>query len=142
MPQVKQGDTVKFHYRGTLDDGLVFDSSHGGDPEEVKVGDGQIMPMIEAALIGMAAGETKTFTITPDDAYGPRNEELVMAIERTRFPDGIELQVGESFQTEDEDGQSINLTVVAFTDDNVTVDLNHPLAGATLNLEIQVLEVV
>ena len=142
MPQVKQGDTVKFHYCGALDDGSVFDSSHGGDPEEVKVGDGQIMPIIEVALIGMAEGETKTFTIAPDDAFGPRNEELVMAIERTRFPDEIELQVGESFQTEDEDGQSINLTVVAFTDDNVTVDLNHPLAGATLNLEIQVLEVV
>ena len=142
MSQVKQGDTVKFHYRGTFDDGSEFDSSHGGDPEEVKVGDGQIMPQIEAALIGMAAGETKTFTIASDDAFGPRDEELVMAIERTRLPDEIELQVGESFQSEDKDGQSITFTIVAFTDDNVTVDLNHPLAGATLNLEIQVLEVV
>ena len=142
MSQVKQGDTVKFHYRGALDDGSEFDSSHGGDPEEVKVGDGQIMPQIEAALIGMAAGETKTFTIASDDAFGPRDEELVMAIERAQFPDEIELQVGESFQSEDKDGQSIDFTIVAFTDDNVTVDLNHPLAGATLNLEIQVLEVV
>ena len=137
MRQATTGDTVHVHYRGTLDDGSEFDNSAGREPIEVTIGNGQVIPGFENALMGMAEGDTKSVTLAPEDAYGPTNPGLVHVIERDRIPDEVDLAVGAVLQAADANGNEIRLQVVEFSDDNVTLDANHPLAGKALTFELQ-----
>ena len=137
MRQATTGDTVHVHYRGTLDDGSEFDNSAGREPIEVTIGNGQVIPGFENALMGMAEGDTKSVTLAPEDAYGPTNPGLVHVIERDRIPDEVDLTVGAVLQAADANGNEIRLQVVEFSDDNVTLDANHPLAGKALTFELQ-----
>jgi peptidylprolyl isomerase len=136
MRQVTSGDTVNVHYRGTLDDGSEFDSSAGRDPLQFTVGSGQVIPGFDNALMGMAAGETKTVTIPPEEAYGQANPGMVHEVPRGEIPAEIPVHVGAMLSASDGQGNQMQLTVVAATDETVTLDANHPLAGKALTFEL------
>ncbi len=133
-------DTVAtVHYTGTLpEDGSEFDSSKGGDPLSYLVGHGQMIPGFEEEMMGATVGETRTFTLTPERAYGDRNEEGIQKGETSQFPEGIE--VGTTLIAETEIGP-MPITVSAIDGDEVTIDMNHPLAGKALTFEVEVVEV-
>ena len=137
MTGSQQGDTVKVHYTGKLEDGSVFDSSLQRDPLEFTIGEGQIIPGFEKAVVGMEAGQNKTVQIESAEAYGPRYEEMVQVVERTQIPDDISLEVGAQLQANHPQGGPIILTVTDLSDAEVTLDANHPLAGKDLTFEIE-----
>lgn len=140
MAEAKSGDTVKVHYTGRLDDGRVFDSSRDRDPLEFQLGTGQIIPGFEQAVEGMEPGDTKTVTLPPDDAYGPRRDELVRSLERDRFPDHLDPEVGQ--QLEMRQGEEVFLvTVTDVSDAEVEIDANHPLAGQELTFDLELVAV-
>lgn len=141
MAQAKQGDTVKVHYTGKLDDGTVFDSSVGRDPLEFTIGSGQIIAGFDAGVTGMNAGESKTVQIPSLEAYGPHHEEMVITVGREEFPPEIPPTVGDQLQMRHETGQVVMVTVTDVTDTNVTLDANHPLAGKDLTFDIELVEV-
>jgi peptidylprolyl isomerase len=141
MQQAKQGDTVHVHYRGTLEDGTVFDSSEGADPISFTIGAGEVIPGFEEMVTGMETGQKKTNTIAADDAYGPRRDELVFTVGRDQIPPGSDIEVGDVLQVGFPDGSSANVQVAAMTDDSVTLDANHPLAGRDLTFELELVEI-
>ncbi|MGB5345327.1 MAG: peptidylprolyl isomerase, partial [Woeseia sp.] len=140
MSHAKTGDSVRIHYTGTLEDGTQFDSSSGRDPLEFKLGDGGIIPGFEKAVDGMTVGESKTVTIEPPDAYGPRHEQLIQAVPKTALPEEMEPSVGMQLQSQTPEGQTMLLTVTEVAAETITVDGNHPLAGRTLNFDIELVE--
>jgi peptidylprolyl isomerase len=141
MAQVKDGDEVKVHYKGTLNDGSEFDSSEGGDPIEFKVGSGEVIPGFDKAVIGMSVGEASTFKILVDEAYGPRRDELVLTVERNMMPPDLNPGVGDGLVLE-QDEQKMEVVVTDVTEDHVTMDANHPLAGEELSFSIELVEIV
>ncbi len=136
------GDTVRVHYTGRLDDGSEFDSSAGREPIEFTLGAGQVIPGFEKAILGMEPGESKTFTIPAEEAYGPHRPELVHRVPRAQIPPHVELYEGARLEARDQAGNRIALTVLEVTDEEVTMDANHPLAGQNLTFEVQLVEVV
>ena len=142
MSQAKAGDTVRIHYTGTLDDGTQFDSSSGKDPLEFNLGSGQVIPGFDNAVDGMNVGETKSISIEPGDAYGERHEQLVQEVPKSVLPDNIDAKIGMQLQGQSAEGQMTRFTVTAVTDDTITVDANHPLAGQKLNFDIELVEIV
>jgi len=142
MAQAQSGDVVRVHYRGTLQDGTEFDSSKGREPLEFQVGGGQVIPGFEKQVEGMAVGETSTITIAADEAYGQRDERQIQEVPRSALPADLELQLGTGLTATTRDGNEIALTVVGLTDDTVTVDGNHPLAGQDLTFELELVEIV
>jgi peptidylprolyl isomerase len=141
MSQVKAGDTVKVFYTGKLDDGTVFDSNVGGDALEFTLGDGQLIPGFEKAVLGMTPGNTTTVRIAADDAYGPLVDDRIVVLQRSELPANLDPKVGQRLQFGSPDGKIIVLVTEA-TEETVTVDANHPLAGKDLTFEIELLEVV
>lgn len=137
----KNGDTVKIHYAGTLEDGSQFDSSTGRDPLEFKIGEGSIIPKLEEAVIGMTEGDTNKVKIAAEDAYGPHRPEAIQTVERSMIPENIELVVGGQLQATAPDGQQLLLTVTSVEEDQVTLDANHPLAGEDLTFEIELVAI-
>jgi peptidylprolyl isomerase len=140
MSPAKKGDNVKVHYTGKLDDGTVFDSSEGKDPLEFQMGDSQVIPGFEDAVKGMNPGDKKTFKIPSDQAYGACREDLVAQITREQFPDHITLEVGQQLQIPQEEGQPLMVRITEVTEEAVTLDANHPLAGEDLTFEIELVE--
>jgi len=141
MSEVKGNDTVKVHYTGRLSDGTVFDSSLSREPLEFTIGQKMVIPGFEEGMIGMTVGETRTVSIASQDAYGPYLEDLVGSIKRTQIPPNIDLQVGGILQMQTPDGGTMLVVVKALTDEAVTLDANHPLAGKDLAFEINLLEI-
>jgi peptidylprolyl isomerase len=137
MAQAKQGDTVRVHYTGTLDDGTIFDSSQGRDPLEFTIGQGRVIPGFEQAVVGMGLGESRMAQIPVDQAYGPRDEHMVLEIDRQQVPEDVELEIGDQIQLRRRDGGTSIVTVTAMTESNVTLDGNHPLAGEDLTFDIK-----
>lgn len=142
MSQAKSGDTVRIHYTGTLDDGTRFDTSQGREPLEFELGSGQVIPGFEKAVMGMTTGENKSVAIAPSDAYGEKHEQLVQEVPKSALPDDIDAEVGMHLQSQTPEGDVIELVVTAVTDTAITVDGNHPLAGESLNFEIELVEIV
>jgi peptidylprolyl isomerase len=141
MAQAKDGDTVKVHYVGTLDDGTIFDSSAGRDPLEFTLGEGNVIPGFESAVRGMSPGDTVTAKIAADDAYGQREEGAVFEVDRAQLPEGLEPQVGQPLGLTDPTGQMIPAFIAEVGDSTITIDANHPLAGQDLNFEIRLVEI-
>lgn len=142
MSQAKSGDTVRIHYTGKLDDGTQFDSSSGRDPLEFALGSGQVIPGFDAAVEGMAIGDSKSVAINPDQAYGQRHDQLVQEVPKSTLPDDMEATVGMQLQGQSPEGDVSHFVVTAVTDESITVDANHPLAGFILNFEIELVEIV
>ncbi|MCS7313958.1 MAG: peptidylprolyl isomerase [Bryobacterales bacterium] len=142
MAQAKFGDTVRVHYTGRLDDGTVFDSSLRSGPLEFTIGDGQLIPGFENAVIGMTPGETKTQKIPAEDAYGPHADFLVIEVDRRRVPPDLDPKVGDRLQLQHPDGRVTPVLVTAVTESSITLDANHPLAGKDLTFDIELLEIL
>lgn len=142
MTAAKQGDTVRVHYTGQLNDGTEFDSSRGRDPLEFEVGSGQVIPGFESAVAGMAVGDSCTTTIAAENAYGPRREDLLVAVERSQLPSDMDIEVGQALQVRDQNDQPFVVHVASIGDDSVELDANHPLAGQDLTFEIELVEIV
>ncbi|WP_340302329.1 FKBP-type peptidyl-prolyl cis-trans isomerase [Roseobacter sp. HKCCD7870] len=141
MTQAKAGDTVAIHYTGTLADGSQFDSSEGRDPLRFTLGSGQIIAGLDAAITGMSQGEKKSVTIAAAEAYGDHRPEAVQAVPRAQIPAEITLEVGGGLQVQTPDGQTIPVTVTSVTDEEVTLDANHPLAGKDLTFAVELVEI-
>lgn len=140
--EVKFGDTVKVHYKAKTKDFVIFDSSIQMDPLVFTIGDGQIIPAFEKALIGMKAGDKKTINLLANDAFGPYMEELVTTIEKNQLPPNIDLKQDQQLQIQQPDGQIILVKVIKINDNTVTFDANHPLAGKDITFDIHLVEIV
>jgi peptidylprolyl isomerase len=142
MRKVQLGDVIRIHYTGKLEDGTEFDSSTGKEPIEFKVGKGTILPGVEKGVIGMAPGETKTITISPDEAHGEIREELIARIDKKGLPSNASLSPGMPIEMKRPNGEMMTVMVVDITDDTVTLDANSPLAGRTLVFDLELVALV
>lgn len=141
MSQAKDGDTVKVHYTGKLENGTVFDTSKDRQPFEFAVGSGKIIPGFEKGITGMGVGDRKTITVLPEEAYGPSRKELIVDIKKTDLPEDITPAIGKQLQVQQKDGNPIETTITDMDEDTVTLDANHPLAGNTLLFEVELVEI-
>jgi FKBP-type peptidyl-prolyl cis-trans isomerase 2 len=138
--QAKEGSRVKVHYRGTLEDGSEFDSNLAGEPLEFRIGEGQVIDGFERNVMGMAAGEEKTFTLPPREAYGEHDASLLMKTPKASLPaDGLFEGIGVRIKLQD--GRTADGYVTRIEDESVTLDFNHPLAGKALTFAIKVVDV-
>jgi peptidylprolyl isomerase len=142
MAQAKEGDTVKVHYTVKLGDGMVIGSTTNHEPLQFTIGEDQILPGFEEAVLGMNPGESKTIEVPADQAFGPHLDEMVVAIERTRLPEDFNPKIGEQVQFRQMDNQIATVLVTDVSESTITIDANHPLAGKDLTFDIQFLEVV
>jgi peptidylprolyl isomerase len=142
MANAKNGDTVKVHYTGKLEDGTVFDSSVDREPLQFTLGRGEVIPGFEEVVVGMQPDESKSATLPADKAYGPHRPEMVVTVEKERFPDDLEPEVGQQLQMRQAEGQTIVVAVTEVSESSVTLDANHPLAGKDLTFDIQLVEIV
>lgn len=142
MSKVKDGDTVKVHYTGKLtEDGSVFDSSREREPLEFTLGEGQLIPGFEEAVIGMEEGDDTTVELDSENAYGERREDLELEVAKDDLPDNVDPQVGMQLQMQQqENGRAIPVQITAVEDDFVKLDANHPLAGKDLTFDIELIE--
>jgi len=136
----KSGDTVRVNYRGTLSDGVEFDSSEGREPLEFVVGSGSVIPGFDEAVLGLEPGESVTVTIPAADAYGDHDEEGLQQFPLASFPSVPE--VGWAVELSGPDGQRVPAVVAQVTDEFIVLDFNHPLAGQDLTFEIELVEIV
>jgi peptidylprolyl isomerase len=141
MAQAKHGDTVKVHYTGKLEDGTVFDTSTEREPLEFTIGEGNIIPGFEKAVVGMDPGQSKTEVIPTEQAYGPYQEEMVVTIDRKQMPAEIAPEIGQQLHIQQPNGQVLPVIITDVSDATVTLDANHPLAGENLTFDIQLVEI-
>ena len=143
MVEAQAGDTVLIHYHGTFDDGTVFDSTREKDPFEMVIGKEIGIPGFEKAVLGMSEGEVKSVKVLPEDGFGVRNEELVVEMDKENITQHVkEPEVGMMLRVRDKGGEGANnVVIVDISDDKITLDGNHPLAGKILNFEIQLVKV-
>jgi peptidylprolyl isomerase len=150
MAQAKAGDRVRVHYTGRLDDGSVFDSSECGEddcgcghgPLEFTIGAGEVIPGFDAGVTGLSVGESKTIHIPVEDAYGERIEEMVADVPRGDLPPEMKPEVGQQLEVTQEDGQLFQVLVIDVTNEKITIDANHPLAGKALNFDLKLVEIL
>jgi len=142
MTKAKTGDKVKVHFEGYLEDGTVFGSSMDDEPFEFAIGEKNMLPGFENAVIGMQKGDTKTITLPPEEAYGPHKKELVSVMERSGFPQEVQLEVGKRLRVRTQDGKYTVVTIKDFTEDSIVLDENDPLAGKTLTFKIELIEII
>lgn len=135
--QVKKGDNVSVHYKGTLNDGTLFDTSEGREPLQFEAGSGMVIPGFDNAVMNMAIGEKKTVNIPCAEAYGDLNEEMIFSVPLAEVPADIKPEVGHELHLSDEQGNDIPVIVREVTDEIIVLDANHPLAGQDLNFELE-----
>jgi len=138
MAAIKAGDTVFIHYTGTLTDGTEFDSSAGRDTLEFVVGSGMVIKGMDDGMTGMEVGEKKRLEIPAEDAYGPINPDNRIAVPRSQLPEDIPAEKGLMLQMQGPDGQAVPVTIVEVSDEEITLDANHALAGKDLIFDIEV----
>lgn len=141
MSKPKNGDTVKVHYKGTLEDGSVFDTSEGRDPLEFTVGQGQLIPGFENAVLELTQGNSKTVTIPSGEAYGEKRDDLIISVPKKDLPDDVDPQVGMQLQVNQPDGKAIPVKITKVEEEAIEIDANHPLAGEDLTFEIELVEI-
>jgi len=142
MAQAKHGDTVRVHYTGKFTNGEVFEASVEDQPLQFTIGDDQVITELEQAVVGMTTGESKTIKITADNAYGPYRDELVFVLDRDRFPENLQPEVGLDLVIREGDDLGLRATVIDVSESSVTLDANHPLAEKDLTIDIHLLEIV
>ena len=139
MATAKLKDRVRIHYTGRLPDGRVFDTSRERDPLEFEAGSGEVIPGISHAVVGMQAGESRTVTVAPEDAFGPRREEMIQEVPRSALP--AEVSVGDPLRAQAGE-QEVQVWVAELGEENAIIDGNHPLAGHTMEFEVELVDVV
>ncbi|NIO33175.1 MAG: peptidylprolyl isomerase [Gemmatimonadetes bacterium] len=142
MQKAKNGDTVRVHYTGKLKDGNVFDTSVRREPLEFTLGESKVIRGVQEAVAGMAVGESKTIQVPPDKAYGAHRRDQVFEVVRGELPATVEPEVGQRFEYRQPDGPAIPLTVTEVTEETVTLDGNHPLAGKELTFDLELVGIV
>lgn len=138
MSQATKGSEVTVHYTGTLDDGTVFDSSRDREPLTFVLGEGAVIAGFEAAVEGMEEGQTKKVSLSPDEAYGPHVQEMVIQSQKSELP--VEPEEGMVFQASVQ-GQTVYFVVSGIEEETVTLDGNHPMAGKQLNFDLELVKV-
>lgn len=141
MQEVKAGDTVRVHYEGRLNNGHVFDKSEGRDPLAFEVGKGQVIKGFDDALVGMKIGDKKTVNISVDQAYGERNENMIMEFPMSDFPDDMKPEVGMQLHMSDNQGNNFPVIITEVKEDSVILDANHQLAGQNLIFDIELVAI-
>ena len=142
MAQAKDGDVVRVHYTGTLDDETQFDSSVGRDPLEFTVGAGMVIPGFDEMVRGLEPGDSRTTRIPADQAYGESREEMKLSLTRGQLPAEFKPEVGQTIHLEGQDGRPVAARVVEADESGVVVDANHPLAGEALTFKIELVAIV
>lgn len=138
MSKVKANDTVEVHYTGKLTNGQVFDTSAEREPLQAQLGQGQLIPGFENALIDMAVNEKKTVTIAKEEAYGDVRNELFQKVAKEELPKEITPEVGMGLVASRPDGSQQQLRVAEVNEDHIVIDANHPLAGQDLIFDLEV----
>lgn len=141
MQQVKKGDKVKVHYHGKLTSGTTFDSSEGREPLEFEVGGGMVIPGFDNGVTGMTVGEKKTIHIPADEAYGPKQEEMIMEFPKDRFPADMVPEIGMQLNMSNGSGQNFPVIIAEVKDEVVVLDANHPLAGEDLIFDLELVAI-
>jgi peptidylprolyl isomerase len=141
VAQAKSGDTVKINYTGKLTDGTVFDTSKDREPLQFTIGSKHVIPGFEEGVVGMNVGEKKIINIPCDKAYGEYRKELTQEVERKQMPADLDPKVGQRLQVKQENGQPLVVMITAVTEEKVTIDANHPLAGKNLVFDIELVEI-
>jgi len=140
--KIEKGNKVKVHYVGTLEDGEEFDNSYKrGEPIEFTVGQGQMIKGFDNGVLDLEVGDKKTLNLTPEDAYGPVDERAHIPVERSNFPPDFKFEIGEMVQGRTQQGMPINAKILEISDNEVLLDMNHPLAGKSLNFDVEVVEI-
>lgn len=142
MQQVKSGDKVKVHYHGKLTSGETFDSSEGRAPLEFEVGSGMVIHGFDEGVTGMQVGDKKTLNIPFDEAYGPRNPEMVIEFPKDKFPEDMQIEIGTPLVMTGGGGEQFQVVVAQVKQNSVMLDANHPLAGQDLVFDIELVEIV
>ena len=135
---VSEGTRVYLNFSVSLEDGSEIDSNFGGDPVEFVVGDGSLLPGFERLIFGMTAGERQLFSVAPENAFGQPNDNNVQYLPRSQFDADTKLEIGLVFSFADASGGELPGLIVAFDDEEVTVDFNHPLAGRNILFDVLV----
>lgn len=138
MTHAQQGDTVRIHYTGRLENGAVFGSTPQDDPVQLQLGSEQIIVGLDRALVGMQVGEKKTVTVPPEEGFGPRRPELQQQVPRTALPE--EVKIGDRLSARAGD-RPVYVWVRALENETATVDGNHPLAGQPLTFDIELVAI-
>ena len=141
MPEAKEGDSVKVQYVGKLEDGSIFDSSAPDAPLEFTIGSNQVIPGFNNGVLGMTVGESKTVHIPVTDAYGPHQKDGVFEISRTEFPDDMNIEIGMRLEGNQQNGKSVQVTIIEINEDTIKLDANHPLAGKDLTFDITLIDI-
>ncbi len=139
---VKQGDTIRVHYKGKLEDGSVFDTSEGRDPLGFKVGAGHVIQGFDEGVIGMKIGDKKEIFIPFEKAYGDYREDLIVSFLKEQLPEDIEFELGMKLQMPSDHGIMIPITVIEITDKEVFLDANSDLAGKNLIFDVELVEIM
>jgi len=142
VSQININSRVTLHYRLGLTDDTVLEDSFDDEPMTVQLGNGEMAEGLELALLGLRAGDEQTIDIGPDMAFGHIDETMFRAMPRAEFDPDLELQEGLIIEFTTPEGNSLPGTILAFDDNEVRIDLNHPLAGQTVRYTVKILEVV
>jgi FKBP-type peptidyl-prolyl cis-trans isomerase 2 len=142
MQQVKSGDKIKVHYHGRLTNGETFDKSEGREPLEFEVGSGMVIKGFDEGVTGMTVGDKKTINIPADEAYGPKNPEMIIDMPKDRFPKDMEIEVGMPLSMSDGQGQQFQVVVAEVQEEVIILDANHPLAGEDLIFDLELVEII
>lgn len=139
---ISKGDKIRVHYKGTLDDGTVFDDSRKrGEPLEFTVGEGELIAGFDDAVLGMNPGDTKSFRLEEDEAYGTWRQEAVHNVPRSMFPPGQTPVLGMTVAMSLPNGTQVPALIAEVKDDEIALDLNHPLAGKALTFSVEIVSV-
>ncbi|MGD8254502.1 MAG: FKBP-type peptidyl-prolyl cis-trans isomerase [Syntrophobacterales bacterium] len=142
MARAKVGDKVRVRYRGFLNDGTIFDLSSEKRPLEITIGEKMVISGFEEAIVGMSEGDTKGVSIPPEDAFGPHRKDLVLVVKQSDMPSHINPQLGMQLEISSYDGGTASVTVADISEETITLDGNHELAGKELNFKIELVEIV
>jgi FKBP-type peptidyl-prolyl cis-trans isomerase 2 len=142
MQAVQNGDTVRVHYHGKLTNGTTFDSSEGRDPLQFKVGAGMVIKGFDNGVLEMKVGDKRTVNIPVNDAYGPKNPEMMMEFPLSNIPADLKPEIGMELQMSNPQGQVFPVKVAAVGSEFITLDANHPLAGEDLVFDIELVEIL
>jgi peptidylprolyl isomerase len=137
---VKVGDKVSLHYKGTLNDGTVFDSSEGREPLQFEVGSGMVIKGFDDGVLGMAIGEKKAIHIDVDNAYGQLNEQMIFKFDKAGIPGDVPLELGGTLNMHDGQ-QDVPVIIREITESYIVLDANHPLAGQELNFDLEIMDI-